>query len=170
MVSRRLCTVAPVREDRMSVYQRLAELGLELPPAPKPVAAYIPWVRTGNLIYTSGQVPLVDGKPLCVGVVPTEIPPDKAQAAARLCALNTLAVLHAATDEALDRVTRVVRLGVFVASSPGFTGHAQVANGASELMVSVFGEEIGRHARSTVGCSSLPLGVPVEVEGLFEIR
>jgi len=154
----------------MSVYKRLAELGLELPPAPKPVAAYIPWVRTGNLVYTSGQVPLVDGKALCVGVVPTEVPPDKAQAAARLCALNVLAVLHAATDEDLDRVTRVVRLGVFVASSPEFGGQPQVANGASELMVAVFGEAIGRHARSAVGCSSLPLNVPVELEGVFEIR
>ncbi len=154
----------------MSVYKRLAELGLELPPAPKPVAAYIPWVRTGNLVYTSGQVPLVGGKALCVGVVPTEVPPDKAQAAARLCALNMLAVLHAATDEDLDRVTRVVRLGVFVASSSEFGGQPQVANGASELMVAVFGEAIGRHARSAVGCSSLPLNVPVELEGLFEIR
>ncbi len=154
----------------MSVYKRLAELGLELPPAPKPVAAYIPWVRTGNLVYTSGQVPLVNGKALCVGVVPTEVPPDKAQAAARLCALNMLAVLHAATDEDLDRVTRVVRLGVFVASSPEFGGQPQVANGASELMVAVFGEAIGRHARSAVGCSSLPLNVPVELEGVFEIR
>lgn len=154
----------------MSVYKRLAELGLELPPAPKPVAAYIPWVRTGNLVYTSGQVPLVNGKALCVGVVPTEVPPDKAQAAARLCALNMLAVLHAATEEDLDRVTRVVRLGVFVASSPEFGGQPQVANGASELMVAVFGEAIGRHARSAVGCSSLPLNVPVELEGVFEIR
>lgn len=154
----------------MSVYKRLAELGLELPPAPKPVAAYIPWVRSGNLIYTSGQVPLVGGKPLCVGVVPTEVPPDKAQAAARLCALNMLAVLHAATEEDLDRISRVVRLGVFVSSAPGFGGQPQVANGASELMVAVFGEAIGRHARSAVGCSSLPLGVPVEVDGVFEVK
>ena len=154
----------------MSVYTRLADLGLELPPAPKPVAAYIPWVRSGNLIFTSGQVPLVDGKPLCIGVVPTEVPPDKAQAAARLCALNMLAVLHAATDENLDRVTRVVRLGVFVSSAAGFGGQPLVANGASELMVAVFGEAIGRHARSAVGCSSLPLEVPVEVDGVFEIR
>lgn len=154
----------------MSVYKRLAELGLELPPAPRPVAAYIPWVRSGNLIYTSGQVPLVGGKPLCVGVVPTEVPPDKAQASARLCALNMLAVLHAATNEDLGRVTRVVRLGVFVASAAGFTAQPQVANGASELMVAVFGEAIGRHARSAVGCSALPLGVPVEVDGVFEVR
>ncbi len=154
----------------MSVYKRLTELGLELPPAPRPVAAYIPWVRSGNLIYTSGQVPLVNGKPLCIGVVPTEVPPDKAAAAARLCALNMLAVLHAATDKDLDRVTRVVRLGVFVSSATDFGGQPQVANGASELMVAVFGEAIGRHARSAVGCSSLPLGVPVEVDGVFEIR
>ncbi len=154
----------------MSVYKRLASLGLELPPAPRPVAAYIPWVRTGNLIYTSGQVPIAGGKPLCVGIVPTEVPPDKANAAARLCALNMLAVLHAATGEDLDRVTRVVRLGVFVACTPNFTAQPQVGNGASELMVEVFGEEIGRHARSAVGCSALPLGVPVEVDGVFEVR
>lgn len=153
-----------------TVYKRLEELGLRLPTAPKPVAAYVPWVRTGNLIFVSGQIPMVDGKLLCAGTVPNEVPPDKAEAAARACAMNLLAVLNDATEENLDAVTRVVRLGVFVASASGFTQQPKVANGASELMVSVFGERIGRHARAAVGSIALPLGAPVEVEGLFEVR
>ncbi|MBL1216621.1 MAG: RidA family protein [Planctomycetes bacterium] len=153
----------------MSVYQRLEELGLELPEAPKPVASYVPWVRTGSLVFISGQLPLMDGKLLCAGRVPDEVPPDKAAAAARMCALNLLAVLHAATDGKLDSVTRVVRLGVFVASAPEFFQQPMVANGASDLMVNVFGDEIGRHARAAVGSIGLPLGAPVEIEGLFEV-
>lgn len=153
----------------MSVYQRLEELGLELPEAPKPVASYVPWVRTGSLVFISGQLPLMDGKLLCAGRVPDEVPPDKAAAAARMCALNLLAVLHAATDGQMDRVRRVVRLGVFVASAPEFFQQPAVANGASDLMVSVFGNEVGRHARAAVGSIALPLGAPVEVEGLFEV-
>lgn len=151
----------------MSVYERLSTLGLELPPAPTPVAAYVPYVRTGNLVFISGQIPIAQGKLICAGPTPTEVPPDKAKAAARMCALNLLAVLHGATGD-LDRVRRVVRLGVFVASTAEFTGQPGVANGASELMVDVFGES-GRHARAAVGTNVLPLGATVEVEGLFEI-
>lgn len=153
----------------MSVYERLESLGLELPTAPKPVAAYVPWVRSGSLVFISGQIPIVEGQILCSGTVPVQVMPDKAQAAARMCALNLLAVLHDATDGDLNRVSRVVRLGVFVASEPGYTDQPQVANGASQLMVDVFGDA-GRHARAAVGCIALPLGVPVEVEGVFEIR
>lgn len=151
----------------MSIAKRLAELGLELPQAPAPVAAYVPYVRTGNLIFISGQIPMAQGKLICAGPTPTEVPPDKAKAAARMCALNLLAVLNSATGD-LDRVTRVVRLGVFVASTPEFTGQPGVANGASELMVEVFGEA-GRHARAAVGTNVLPLGATVEVEGVFEV-
>lgn len=154
----------------MSVYTRLEELGLQLPTAPAPVAAYVPWTRAGSLIFVSGQIPVHDGKLICAGSAPDEVPPDKAKAAARMCGLNLLAVLHAATNENLDAVRRVVRLGVFVASNPGFTEQPSVANGASELMVEVFGAAIGRHARAAVGSVALPLGATVEVEGTFEVE
>lgn len=153
----------------MSVYERLNELGLELPPAPKPVAAYIPWVRSGNLVFISGQLPTLQGKLVCAGAVPGEVAPDKAKAAARLCGLNLLAVLQDAAGGDLNRVARVVRLGVFVQSSPGWSEQPGVANGASELMVEIFGDA-GRHARAAVGSIGLPLGAPVEVEGVFELR
>lgn len=154
----------------MSVYANLENLGLELPPAPKPVAAYLPYRITGNLVFISGQLPVVDGQLLCAGTVPDRVPPDKAAAAARLCGLNLLAVLQDACDGDLNRVTQVVRLGIYVASQPDFTNQPVVANGVSELMVSVFGEVVGGHARAAVGSVSLPLGSPVEVEGMFEIR
>ncbi len=145
----------------------LASLGLTLPAAPKPVAAYIPWVRSGNLLYISGQIPFVDGSLLLTGPMPDAGSLEQAQAAARQCALNALAVAKSAL-ESLDRVSRVVRLAAFVASSPHYPDHPKVANGASELMVAVFGER-GRHARAAVGCSSLPLNATIEVEVLFEI-
>lgn len=154
----------------MSVYSRIKELGLELPVAPEPVAAYVPWVRTGQLIYVSGQLPMIEGQLVCVGFVPDEVLPDKAKAAARICALNLLAVLHKATNKNLDSVKRVIRLGVFVASNASFGGQPQIANGASELMVSVFGETVGKHARAAVGSISLPLSATVEIEGLFEVE
>jgi len=153
----------------MSVYDRLRDLGLELPEPPKPVASYVPFVKTGNLVFISGQIPIAAGQLLCVGTVPETVPPDKATAAARLCALNMLAVLQDAAGGDLNTVKQVVRLGIYVASHPEFTDQPKVANGASDLMVSVFGEEIGKHARAAVGSVSLPLGVPVEVEGLFEL-
>jgi len=154
----------------MSVYKRLEELGLELPEVPKPVAAYVPWVRAGSLVVISGQLPIVAGQLLCAGRVPDEVPPDKAAAAARMCALNMLAVLNEATGADLNRVTQVVRLGVFVTSAIDFYNQPVVANGASELMVDVFGEKIGRHARAAVGSISLPLGTTVEVDGIFEVK
>lgn len=154
----------------MTVYQRIQQLGLQLPPAPKPVAAYVPWVRTGSLIFISGQLPLSRGTLLAKGIVPDDVTPENARSMARTCGLNLLAVLHDATDGDLDRITRVVRLGIFVASAPGFEGQPDVGNGASRLMVDVFGEEIGRHARAAVGSVALPLGAPVEVEGVFEVR
>lgn len=147
---------------------RLRELGHSLPTPAKPVAAYIPAVRTGNLLYISGQIPIRDGKLLAQGRVGLEIDMETARACAVQCALNGLA---AAKGElaSLSRIARVVRLGCFVACDAGFHDQPKVANGASELLVEVFGEA-GRHARAAVGTNDLPLGVPVEIEFLFEVR
>jgi enamine deaminase RidA (YjgF/YER057c/UK114 family) len=147
---------------------KLAELGLVLPTAPKPVAAYIPAVRTGNLVFISGQLPFKDGQLLAVGPVPASVTIEQAQAAARQCVLNALAVLADQIGGSLDRVQRIVRLGVFVCSSAGFTEQPKVANGASELLQQLFGEN-GRHARAAVGSIALPLGASVEVEMLAEV-
>lgn len=148
--------------------ERLRELGIVLPKAPTPVAAYVPSVRTGNLLYVSGQVPFKDGALAAQGMVPSEVGQPEAKACARQCAINALAVAAAALGS-LDKVRRVVRLGVFVASDRGFHQQPQVANGASELMVEVFGEA-GKHARAAVGAADLPLGAPVEVEVIFEVE
>ncbi len=145
----------------------LAGLGLVLPEAPRPVAAYIPWRRAGNLVYTAGQIALKDGKLLAVGAVPGQVSVEEAQACARQCALNALAVLKSAVGS-LSAVKQVVRVGVWVCSEPGFYEQPKVANAASELLVEVFGEA-GRHVRAAVGSVSLPLGSPVEVEVLVEV-
>lgn len=150
------------------VDQHLQQLGIELPAPAPPAGAYVPFVRTGNLLLVAGQLPLRDGKIVYAGRVGAEIALADGVAAARLCALNLLAQVRAACDGDLDRVQRVVRLAGFVLAIPGFTQHPQVLNGASELMVDVFGTA-GRHARVAVGASSLPLGAAVEVEGMFEI-
>jgi enamine deaminase RidA (YjgF/YER057c/UK114 family) len=150
----------------MNPEERLTELGVELPPAPKPVAAYIPAVRTGNLVFVSGQGPVRDGKLAYRGKVGAEVSVEEAQDAARITCLNGLAVLKAEIGD-LAHLTRVVRLGVFVASAPGFTDQPQVANGASELLVDVFGDA-GKHARAAVGMAELPMGMPVEIEFVFE--
>lgn len=145
----------------------LVRLGLELPPAPKPVAAYIPSRRVGNLLYVSGQIPMVGGQLLAQGTVPGQISIERAQECARRCVLNGLAVVKAAAGD-LKAVAQVVRVGCFVASEPGFHDQPKVANGASELLVEIFGDR-GRHARAAVGSVALPLGAPVEVEFLFEL-
>ena len=145
------------------IQQRLREAGISLPPAPRPVAAYVPAVRSGDLVFVSGQIPLADGELLARGPVPSSVDAALARDAARQCALNALAVLAAELDGDLDRVRRIVRLGVFVASDPGFGGQPEVANGASELLVEVFGDA-GRHARAAIGSVALPLGATVEVE------
>jgi enamine deaminase RidA (YjgF/YER057c/UK114 family) len=150
-----------------TVEGRLAALGIALPQAPRPVAAYIPCRRAGNLVFVSGQVPLAAGKALATGPVPSAVSPEQAQACARQCVLNGLAALKAEIGS-LDRVRQVVRVGVFVASDPGFGDQPKIANGASELLVEVFGEA-GKHARAAVGCPALPLNVPVEVEFVFEV-
>ena len=149
--------------------QRIHDLGLTLPTPPKPVAAYIPFVRSGNLIFVSGQIPLLEGKVICTGPVPSAVSLDQARAAARQCALNGLAIVSGALGGSLDRVRRIVRLGVWVCSDPGFTDQPKVGNGASELLVEIFGEN-GRHARVAVGAIALPLGATVEVEMLAEVE
>jgi enamine deaminase RidA (YjgF/YER057c/UK114 family) len=146
--------------------ERLAELGLTLPAVTPPVAAYVPAVQTGNYVYVSGQLPLVDGALPVTGKVGAEVSPEAAKELAARCALNGLAAIDALVG--LDRVVRVVKVVGFVASAPGFTGQPAVINGASELLGSVFGEA-GAHARSAVGVAELPLGAPVEVEMIVEV-
>ncbi len=147
---------------------KLKELGLTLPTPPKPVASYVPCVRTGSHLLISGQVPFADGKLLMTGALPGAGSIEDAAGAARQCALNALAV---ARDHlgSLDRINRVLKLTIFVASEPGFPDQPKVANGASDLMVDIFGDA-GRHARAAVGCSALPLNTTVEVEVLLEIK
>lgn len=147
---------------------RLAELGLTLPEVPAPVAAYVPATRTGDLVFTSGQLPFVDGKLPRTGKVGAEVGVDEARELARTCALNALAAAASAAS-GLERIARIVKVVGFVASAPGFTGQPQVVNGASELLGEVLGDA-GRHARSAVGVAVLPLDAPVEVELIAEVR
>jgi enamine deaminase RidA (YjgF/YER057c/UK114 family) len=148
-------------------HARLAALGLSLPSVPAPVAAYVPAVRTGDYVWTSGQLPLVDGQLTVTGVVGADVDPQQATAAARTAALNALAAV-ADVVGSLDAVVRVVRVVGYVASAPGFTGQPGVINGASELIGAVFGPA-GAHARSAVGVAALPLGAPVEIELYVEV-
>ncbi len=152
----------------MSPRERLAELGLELPPVVPPVAAYVPAVRTGDLVFTSGQLPMVGGALPAVGKVGALVTPEQAKELARTCALNALAAVKAEIGD-LGRVRRVVKVVGFVASTPDFTGQPGVVNGASELLGEVFGDA-GRHARSAVGVAVLPLDAPVEVEVIVEVE
>ncbi len=147
--------------------RRLAELGLRLPPVAKPVASYVPSARVGDLLYTSGQVPTVDGVLLATGKVGAQVSQEQAVAAARVCALNSLAAVKAELGE-LSRVRRVVKMLGFVASAPDFTGQPAVVNGASDLLTAVFGPA-GAHARSAVGVAVLPLDAPVEIELILEV-
>ena len=146
----------------------MAALGIELPAAQPPVATYVPFVVTGDLVVVSGQLPMVAGKLGWQGKLGAGVSQADGVAAARQCLLNVLAHLRVALDGDLDRVARVVRLGGFIACTPEFTAHPAVMNGASDLAVEIFGEA-GRHARATVGVPSLPLDAPVEIEGIFEI-
>jgi enamine deaminase RidA (YjgF/YER057c/UK114 family) len=153
-----------------AVTERLRELGLALPPVAAPVAAYVPAVLDGDRVWTSGQLPFVDGALAATGLVGVGqdyVPPQDAAHLARVCALNALAAVGSVVD--LDRVARIVKVVGFVASAPGFTGQPAVVNGASELLGDVFGEA-GRHARSAVGVAALPLGAPVEVEIVAALR
>ncbi|MER7455297.1 RidA family protein [Nocardia beijingensis] len=147
--------------------KNLAELGITLPPVAAPVAAYIPAIRTGSLVYTSGQLPFVNGELSAVGKVGAEVSVEAAKEAARLCALNALAAVHDLVG--LDAVVRIVKVVGFVASAPGFGDQPVVINGASEFLGQVFGDA-GKHARSAVGVSELPRNTPVEVELIAEVR
>jgi enamine deaminase RidA (YjgF/YER057c/UK114 family) len=147
---------------------RLRELGIDLPPAAAPVASYVPVAVAGGLAFVAGQVPLEDGKPMVTGRLGADLENDEGTRWARRCGLQVLAALRAELGT-LDRVARVVKVTVWVASSDGFTEQPRVANGASDLFVEVFGEA-GKHARAAVSAPSLPLGVPVEVEAVAAVR
>ena len=146
---------------------RLAELGITLPAVAAPVAAYVPAMTSGNLLFTAGQLPFVDGALLATGKVGADVSAAKAAELARVCALNALAAAHSVLGS-LDKVTRVIKVNGFVASAPDFIGQPQVLNGASEVLAEIFGD-IGQHARAAVGVAVLPLDAPVEVELILEI-
>ena len=152
----------------MSIKDKLAELGLTMPEAAVPVAAYVPAVRTGNLVFTAGQLPLVDGKIPFVGKVGSDVTPEQAKDMAQVCALNALAAISLVAD--IDQIERVVRVGGFVNGIPGFVAIPAVINGASELLIKLFGEVNGKHARTAIGVAELPLNAPVEVEMVVQLK
>jgi enamine deaminase RidA (YjgF/YER057c/UK114 family) len=152
----------------MSIQAKLAELGLTLPPAALPVAAYVPAVRTGNLVFTAGQLPLVDGKIPFVGKVGSDVTPEQAKDMAQVCALNALAAISLVAD--IDQIEKIVRVGGFVNGIPGFVAIPAVINGASELLIKLFGEVNGKHARTAIGVAELPLNAPVEVEMVVQLK
>jgi enamine deaminase RidA (YjgF/YER057c/UK114 family) len=149
-----------------AVDDRLAEIGLSVPPVPAPVAVYVPAVRSGSYVYTSGQLPLRDGQLILTGKVGGEVSAEEAYDCARQCALNAIAAVKSQVE--LDSVVRVVKATVYIASTPDFTGQPGVANGASELFGAAFGEA-GSHARSAVGVPVLPLDAPVELDLIVEV-
>jgi enamine deaminase RidA (YjgF/YER057c/UK114 family) len=154
-------------QETRSPEARLKALGIELPPAPKPVASYVPAVRAGNLVFLAGQGPLAGGKPTVTGKVGAELTEEEGYKAARVTILTSLAALRAEIGS-LDRVTRIVKLVGWVNSAPGFTRQPWVINGASDLLVEIFGDA-GRHARSAVGANELPFNIPVEIEMIVEV-
>jgi enamine deaminase RidA (YjgF/YER057c/UK114 family) len=149
--------------------KRLAELGINLPEAAKPLANYVPWVRTGNLVFISGQGPIEGGKVLYPGTLGKDVSLEDGAKSARLCAINVLAQIKDAVGGDLDKVKRVVKLLGFVNATADFKDHPKVINGASDLMVEVFGDK-GRHARSAVASPSLPMGISTEVEAIVEVE
>jgi enamine deaminase RidA (YjgF/YER057c/UK114 family) len=152
----------------MSIKDKLAELGLTLPEAALPVAAYVPAVRTGNLVFTAGQLPLVDGKIPFIGKVGSDVTPEQAKDMAQVCALNALAAISLVAD--IDQIEKIVRVGGFVNGIPGFVAIPAVINGASELLIKLFGEVNGKHARTAIGVAELPLNAPVEVEVVVQLK
>ncbi len=152
----------------VDVKAKLSELGLELPVASIPLAAYIPAVRTGNLVFTAGQLPLVDGVIPFVGKVDGGVTPDQAKEMAQICGLNAIAALALVADP--NNIERVVQVRGFVNGVTGFVGHPGVVNGVSELFIKIWGEEKGKHARTAIGVAELPLNAPVEVEVIFELK
>ena len=151
------------------INQRLKELKIDLPETPNPVANYLPYTITGNLVFISGQIPFFEGQLLYSGKIGEDISIEDGQKAARICGLNLLSQLNQACDQSLNRVSRVIKICGFVNSTSIFKEHALVINGVSNLMVEVF-QDRGKHARAAIGCSSLPLGASVEVEAIFEIK
>ena len=152
----------------MSIKEKIESLGLTLPVAALPVAAYVPAVRTGNLVFVAGQLPLVDGKIVKEGKVGKEVTPEEAKEMAQVCALNSLAAIALVAD--IDQIERIVRVGGFVNGIPGFFAIPPIINGASELFIKLFGEVYGKHARTAIGVAELPLNAPVEVEVLVQLK
>ena len=152
----------------MSVKEKLAALGLTLPTAAAPVAAYVPAVKTGNLVFTAGQLPVVDGKLVLTGKVGSDVTPEDAKKMAEICALNALAAISLVAD--IDQIEKIVRVGGFVNGAPGFVAIPAVINGASELLINLFGDVNGKHARTAVGVAELPLNAPVEVEMVVQLK
>jgi enamine deaminase RidA (YjgF/YER057c/UK114 family) len=152
----------------MSIKEKIESLGLTLPVAALPVAAYVPAVKTGNLVFVAGQLPLVDGKIVKEGKVGKEVTPEEAKEMAQVCALNALAAVALVAD--LDQIEKIVRVGGFVNGIAGFTAIPPIINGASELFIKLFGEVNGKHARTAIGVAELPLNSPVEVEVLVQLK
>ncbi len=152
----------------MSINEKIISLGLTLPTAAAPVAAYVPAVKSGHLVFTAGQLPVLDGKVVKEGKVGAEVSPEDAKALAQICALNALAAIALVAD--LDQIERVVRVGGFVNCAPGFVAIPAVVNGASEFLLKVFGEVNGKHARTAVGVAELPLNAPVEIELIVQLK
>ena len=152
----------------MSVKEKLAALGLTLPTAAAPVAAYVPAVKTGNLVFTAGQLPVVDGKLVLTGKVGSDVTPEDAKKMAEICVLNALAAISLVAD--IDQIEKIVRVGGFVNGIPGFVAIPAVVNGASELLIKLFGDVNGKHARTAVGVAELPLNAPVEIEMVVQLK
>jgi enamine deaminase RidA (YjgF/YER057c/UK114 family) len=152
----------------VSVNEKLASLGLTLPTAAAPVAAYVPAVKTGNLVFTAGQLPVVDGKLVLTGKVGSDVTPEDAKKMAEICALNALAAISLVAD--LDQIEKIVRVGGFVNGITGFVAIPAVINGASELLIKLFGDINGKHARTAVGVAELPLNAPVEIEMVVQLK
>jgi enamine deaminase RidA (YjgF/YER057c/UK114 family) len=152
----------------VSVKEKLASLGLTLPTAAAPVAAYVPAVKTGNLVFTAGQLPVVDGKLVKEGKVGSDVTAEDAKKMAEICALNALAAISLVAD--IDQIEKIVRVGGFVNGLPGFVAIPAVINGASELLIKLFGDVNGKHARTAVGVAELPLNAPVEIEMVVQLK
>ena len=152
----------------MSINEKILSLGLSLPTAAVPVASYVPAVKSGNLVFTAGQLPVVDGKLVKEGKVGSDITAEDAKELAQICALNALSAISLVAD--LDQVERVVRVGGFVNGIPGFVAIPAVVNGASELLIKLFGDVNGKHARTAVGVAELPLNAPVEIEMVVQLK
>ena len=152
----------------MNIKEKLSSLGLTLPTAAAPVAAYVPAVKTGNLVFTAGQLPVVDGKLVLTGKVGSDVTAEDAKKMAEICALNALAAISLVAD--IDQIKKIVRVGGFVNGAPGFVAIPAVINGASELLIKLFGEVNGKHARTAVGVAELPLNAPVEIEMVVQLK